>query len=331
MTDSIYIFGSVMKAKISIHKILRLSAPVLLLLLVAADWFKSGTLSPLRLCLDFWCSLLLLMCYPLPDEPLAPSLICGGLSFSLMLALKLTGAPVWAFVCSGCLLLFCLAVYRIRHRYSDIPPLYLVSAVWPGVLVQLYLLHLSAFMMAGAWLCVLSPRDEAASWVLAVLLLAFNIVQLYRIRTRSTLFLGKKKERMLRQTQKNQGYKMQVQYVDSESRSAVLFNDVVRIMETHKPYLQDNFVMEDLSRMTHTNRMYLSRAINFHSGRNFNQLVNYYRVKYAVELLKKDAGLKMVEVAQMSGFHNTVSFNMAFKLNEQITPSEFVRSLKKLT
>ncbi|MBQ9463056.1 MAG: AraC family transcriptional regulator [Bacteroidales bacterium] len=320
-----------MKAKIRLHKILRLSALVLLLSLAAADWFKSGTLSPLRLCLNLWCSLFILMCYPLPDEQIAPSLMCGGVSFAMMLALKLTDAPVCAFVFSAGLLLFCLAVYRVRHRYYDIPPLYLVAAVWPGVQAQLHLLHLCAFMLAGIWLCALSPENEAASWTLSAFVLAFNVVQLYRIRTRSTLFLGKKKEGILKQTQKNQGYTMPVQYVDSESRSAVLFNDVVRIMETRKPYLQDNFVMEDLSRMTHTNRMYLSRAINFHSGRNFNQLVNYYRVKYAVELLKKDAGLKMVEVAQMSGFHNTVSFNMAFKLNEHITPSEFVRSLKKLT
>ena len=124
---------------------------------------------------------------------------------------------------------------------------------------------------------------------------------------------------------------MPVQYVDSDSRSASLFNDVIRIMETKKPYLQEDFVIDDLSRMTRTNRLYLSKSINFHSGRNFNQLVNYYRVKYAIELIKKDPGLRMVEVAQMSGFHTVVSFNMAFKLNEHTTPSEFARSLIKLT
>ena len=102
-------------------------------------------------------------------------------------------------------------------------------------------------------------------------------------------------------------------------------------METKKPYLQDDFVVDDLSRMTRTNRLYLSKSINFHSGRNFNQLVNYYRVKYAMDLIRKDPGLRMVEVAQMSGFHTVVSFNMAFKLNEHMTPSEFARSLVKLT
>jgi transcriptional regulator GlxA family with amidase domain len=185
-------------------------------------------------------------------------------------------------------------------------------------------------MMCGLWFCVLS-RWPAGSWSMMGILAGFFVAQYYRIYTRSTLFLGRKKERLIKQGQRGSGYRMPVQYVDSESKSAMLFNEVVKIMETKKPYLQDDFDLEDLSRMTRTNRLYLSKSINFHSGRNFNQMVNFYRVKYAVELMKKDSGLKMSEIAVMSGFHTTVSFNMAFKLNEHMTPGEYVRSLKKLT
>jgi len=205
----------------------------------------------------------------------------------------------------------------------------MVSTVWAGVLDYLSLLHLSFFMLTGVWLCVL-VRWPAGSWALLAVLTVFFVMQYYRIRTRSTLLLGRKKEQMIRQGQKGSGYKQPVQYVDSDSRSATLFNDVVKIMEVKKPYLQEDFGLDDLSRMTRTNRLYLSKAINFHAGRNFNQLVNYYRVKYAMELIRKDSDLRMSEVALMSGFHTTVSFNMAFKLNEHTTPSEYARSLRKI-
>ena len=312
------------------HKLLRLSALALMPLLLSYDILVAGKLSPAMLCINLWCALQLLLIYPLPHEDLHPSAAACGLSLAVSLGLKLLAAPAVLVVSVGSLLVFCFAIHRCVCRFADIPPLFMVSTVWPGVLDYLSLFHICAYLFTGVLLCVL-VGSIAGLWTLSALISVFFGFQYYRIITRTTLFLGRKKETMIRQGQKGSGYKMPVQYVDSESRSAQLFNDVVKIMEVKKPYLQDDFTLDDLSRMTRTNRLYLSKAINFHSGRNFNQLVNYYRIKYAVELIKRDSGLKMSEVAEMSGFHTTVSFNMAFKLNEHTTPSEFARSLKKIT
>ena len=309
---------------------MRLSALMLAPLLSLYDLCAGGTLSPAVLSINLWCALQLLMLYPVPHENILPSIAACGLSLAVTLSLKLTAAPVWAFALGGTAVTFLFSLHRGSCRFAEVPPLFMVSTVWAGVLDYLCLMHISAYMLLGVWLCV-PVRLPAASWALLASVLALFVMQYYRIMTRSTLFLGKRKETMIRQGQKGSGYKLPVQYVDSESRSAVLFNEVVKIMEVKKPYLQDDFDLDDLSRMTRTNRLYLSKAINFHSGRNFNQMVNYYRVKYAVELIRRDSGLKMSEVAEMSGFHTTVSFNMAFKLNEHTTPSEYARSLKKLT
>lgn len=168
------------------------------------------------------------------------------------------------------------------------------------------------------------------AWCWAGVLLLSYATQYYRIYTRSTLLLGRDKEILIRKTQRGSAFRQPIQYVDSDSRSAELFNDVVRIMENRKPWLQDDFSIDDLARLAHTNRVYLSKSVNFHSGRNFNQLVNFYRVRYAVELIRKDPSLRMNEVSRMCGFHTVVSFNMAFKLNERMTPTEFAQSLKKL-
>lgn len=329
MSKPLNIFGFAMKIKLRLHKIMRLCALALMPLLSLAD-VAAGHFSPANLCLNLWCAMQLLMLYPAPHEDPHPSIAAILCSLALTLALKIVGAPVWLFVGGGSVLVFCFALHRSVCRFADIPPLFMVSTVWSGTLDYLTLLHMSAYLFTGAWLGIL-VRWPVSSWSMLGVLTGFFVIQYYRIYTRSTVFLGRKKERLIKQGQRGSGYRMPVQYVDSESKSAMLFNEVVRIMETRKPYLQDDFDLDDLSRMTRTNRLYLSKSINFHSGRNFNQLVNYYRVKYAVELMKRDSGLRMSDIASMSGFHTTVSFNMAFKLNEHTTPSEFARSLKKLT
>lgn len=329
MTEPLDIFGSVMKIKIRLHKLMRLTALLLMPLLSVFDYFAAGMLSTV-LALDLWCSLLILILYPLPHEDIQPSLAACAVWVVMVLALKLLVVPPWLLVVAGAMLLFCFMIHRSVCHFGEVPQLFMASTVWNGALDYLCLIHSSAFLFCGVCLCALQS-SIAGGWCLLAVFATFFVLQFYRIRTRSTVFLGKKKEKLIKQAQKGAGSNAPVDYVDSDSRSAVLFNDVLRIMETKKPYLQDDFALEDLSRMTRTNRLYLSKAINFHAGRNFNQLLNYYRVRYAVELLKKDEKLRMSEVAEMSGFHSTVSFNMAFKLNEHTTPSEYLRSLKKLT
>ena len=215
-------------------------------------------------------------------------------------------------------------------KYSDIAPLFHVSAVWRGVEENMYHLHLLLCMWLGMMITVL----ESAGWMLwvwsAVLALLY-VAEYIRVFTRSTIFLSPAKEELIKKTQRGPVFKKPVQYVDSESRSAELFNEVIRIMETRKPWLQEDFGAEDLARMTRTNRLYLSKAINFHSGRNFSQLVNYYRVQYAIDLMRKDPGLKIGELSHMCGFHTAVSFHTAFKLNEQMTPGQYVKALKART
>ena len=95
-------------------------------------------------------------------------------------------------------------------------------------------------------------------------------------------------------------------------------------MNEKKPFLDPDFHMEDMAEEMYSNKLYLSRTINILSGRNFRQFINYHRIQYAISLFKKDPRLKVSEVATMSGFHSSVSFNMAFKVNMGKTPTEWL-------
>lgn len=319
-----------MKRKVASHRLLRIGALVPLPLFSVYDWLCSGISVP-SLCLNVWCSLLLLLQYPAPHETLRPSVVAIIASLLFTAGLRLVAAPPWIIVSYGCLILTCLAFYRGARRFDDIQSMFLISTVWPGVLDYLGVLHMLPGILLGFCITVPLVENPAFGWPLLVLLSAFLILQYCRIYTRRTFFLSKRNEALVKSGQRNNACRLPVQYVDSDSGTARLFNEVLRILEVQKPYLQQSFSVEDLARLTQSNRLYVSKAINIHSGRNFNQLVNYYRVKHAVELLRSNSKIRMSDLALKSGFHSTVTFNMAFKLNEHTTPSEYVRNLKKIT
>ena len=93
----------------------------------------------------------------------------------------------------------------------------------------------------------------------------------------------------------------------------MLYDRCCRYMTERRPFLVDSFSLQDLANAVYTNRGSLSKAINRFSGRNFRQYVNYYRVMYAMELYRSNMSLRIIELAQLSGFHSVTSFFQNFK------------------
>ena len=116
-------------------------------------------------------------------------------------------------------------------------------------------------------------------------------------------------------------------------RGYEVFQRAVRYMEEKRPYLDEKLSLEQFSKAIFSNKGYVSKNINYYSGKNFRQFVNWYRILHAVELMKADPHLRMEEVSMLSGFNSTVSFNMAFRLFEGKTPTQwqeaYVESLRK--
>lgn len=106
-----------------------------------------------------------------------------------------------------------------------------------------------------------------------------------------------------------------------------LYSKILEYMTQYQPFLNEKFNLSDLALAMGTNKTYVSRTVNVMFGNNFCQFVNYYRIRYAVDLMKKNRSLKMLDVSIMSGFHSVASFNMAFKLNMNDLPSEFIRNV----
>ena len=74
----------------------------------------------------------------------------------------------------------------------------------------------------------------------------------------------------------------------------------------------------------------LSALINQEYGMNFNELINKYRIDYAVHNIRegKATHLNINGLADQCGFNNRNSFTTAFKKFTGLTPSEYFKTLE---
>ena len=107
-----------------------------------------------------------------------------------------------------------------------------------------------------------------------------------------------------------------------------IYTRLVTLFETDKPYLNSELTIQDIVKVTFTNKLYISRAISQFTGRNFCQFVNYYRVLHSIQLFRDNPDLKVIELATRSGFNSNVSYSMAFRLYMSELPSDWCRREK---
>lgn len=100
---------------------------------------------------------------------------------------------------------------------------------------------------------------------------------------------------------------------ESDSRfDQFLYDRCCRYMAEKRPFLVESFSLGDLASALYTNKVYLSKTINFYSGKNFRKFINHYRVMYAMDIFRNDMKLQVNELAGLSGFRSTTTFAHAF-------------------
>ena len=108
-----------------------------------------------------------------------------------------------------------------------------------------------------------------------------------------------------------------------------LYDRCCRYMTERRPFLVESFTLQDLAHAIFSNKTYLSKTINRFSGKNFRQYVNYYRVMYSMELFRKNMGLRVVDLAQLSGFRSETSYLRNFKDVMGEKPSTWCSRMRK--
>ena len=93
----------------------------------------------------------------------------------------------------------------------------------------------------------------------------------------------------------------------------------------NKPYLKQGYKIGDLASELNISYHQLSAFINQEYGKNFNELVNEYRVAHLIDLARTDIDLKMYTLEALgkkAGFNSRVAFIAAVKKHTNKTPSE---------
>ena len=109
----------------------------------------------------------------------------------------------------------------------------------------------------------------------------------------------------------------------------MLYDRCCRYMTQQRPFLVESFSLQDLANAVYTNKGSLSKTIRRFSGRNFRQYVNYYRIMYAMDLFRNNMGLRVTELAELSGFHTVTSFFQNFKYIMGEPPSHWCARMRR--
>lgn len=99
--------------------------------------------------------------------------------------------------------------------------------------------------------------------------------------------------------------------------------EVVAVLEKDALYMSSDISLNTLAEITGYSKHIISASINTHAQMNFNNLINFYRVQKAKEILSSRNSLKYTisSIAYDTGFNSLSSFNAAFKKFAKTTPS----------
>ncbi len=101
--------------------------------------------------------------------------------------------------------------------------------------------------------------------------------------------------------------------------------ELLEIMKTEKPYLDQDLNIFSLAKRLNTNSKYLSQVINQEFNKSFVHFVNEYRIEDAKQILLTKNNYTIEAQSQMVGFKSKSSFNIAFKRHTGLTPSLFIQ------
>lgn len=150
---------------------------------------------------------------------------------------------------------------------------------------------------------------------LCLLLCTMFLIILFIVINALILFALLRKEQLL-QINKYDGIKMTPD--DLESNYNLIINQLV----LNKAYLNPLINLNDIAKRTGLPRNKISMIINQMTGKNFNELINAYRIEDA-KILIINNNSNILDIAYEVGFNSKSTFNTAFKKYAGSTPSEF--------
>lgn len=117
----------------------------------------------------------------------------------------------------------------------------------------------------------------------------------------------------------------------SDEQRDMVYERALKLIVDELQYKNPEVSLKSLSESLNVSTQMLSMAINQKSNKNFNRLINGYRIEESIRLfqLKKFDHLTIAAIAFEVGFNSISSFNTAFKNQTGQTPQSYRNQLTK--
>ncbi len=113
---------------------------------------------------------------------------------------------------------------------------------------------------------------------------------------------------------------------EEQEKLSETFSKLDTYFKEHKPFLNAELHLSEVSHQTEIPDHLISKAINFKAEMHFFDFVNSYRIQEATLLLADEEAMKTYTIealARQCGFSNKTSFNKAFKKFTGQTPTSY--------
>lgn len=110
---------------------------------------------------------------------------------------------------------------------------------------------------------------------------------------------------------------------DSQNdKSKELFTAIEELMREKRIYTVKGLTLESLAEQLHSNRGYVSRAINLYAGLSFNSYINNFRVNAAARMLC-ETDIPVKAIADELGFNSSSVFYRVFQQSIGVPPAKY--------
>jgi YesN/AraC family two-component response regulator len=106
---------------------------------------------------------------------------------------------------------------------------------------------------------------------------------------------------------------------------------LLKLMETDKPYLDSDLTLPKLAKMLPLNTYQTSYVINICFNENFYTYINRYRVEECKRMLESNEynNLSILGIGFEAGFNSKTAFNTSFKKRIGLSPREYKEQFDK--
>ena len=115
-------------------------------------------------------------------------------------------------------------------------------------------------------------------------------------------------------------------FENARPTDGVLYQKVISYLSSH---YTESITLSGVAKLFGYNEKYLSHALHDLTGIHFTQLLAFYRINRAKELLESQSADTITAIAEKSGFSSINTFNRSFKERTGLTPSEYKKRFKK--